>query len=190
MAVPRRMRVAGVTRILDDITMIIAAGTIAPTNAKITMLVFPVAAPNNALVTMAATAPKQAPEEIPVLYGSAKGLFMSDCIITPDAASPIPAKMAQSALGMERFQMKRSFHQSWERSGYCTPVIWFQISVYASDKEMFSQTDKESSPTTSTTPMQDTARIVIFLITPRWYLVCISPVADMFDEGEGVSPQF
>ena len=45
------------------------------------------------------TIPRPAPDEIPVIYGSASGFFDTDCINIPANAKQLPAISALSALG-------------------------------------------------------------------------------------------
>ncbi len=49
-------------------------------------------------------APKSAPDDIPVVYGSARGFFMRLCMAAPAEASPAPAIIAVSALGRRCIQ--------------------------------------------------------------------------------------
>ncbi|NSB33128.1 hypothetical protein BCD93_004086 [Clostridium saccharoperbutylacetonicum] len=44
-------------------------------------------------------APKEAPEEIPSIYGSAKGFCTVACITVPHRLSPAPTAIARSILG-------------------------------------------------------------------------------------------
>jgi len=55
--------------------------------------------------TDATAMPRHAPEDIPVVYGSARGLFIMPCMETPATASPVPAKMAKSTRGALYCQM-------------------------------------------------------------------------------------
>lgn len=48
---------------------------------------------------MKIAAPSDAPDATPVVYGSARGLRMMDCIMAPPTASPAPAKSASRARG-------------------------------------------------------------------------------------------
>lgn len=54
--------------------------------------------------TMLNMAPKKAPDEIPIVYGSASGLRMLFCIMTPPIDSPTPTNNAPSALGRRTSQ--------------------------------------------------------------------------------------
>ena len=92
-------------RILSERTIIAMAGTRAPMKALTTIPASPATDENDMLVTIAETAPKHAPEEIPVLYGSASGLTISACIRTPHAARPDPASIAATTCGMAVFHM-------------------------------------------------------------------------------------
>ena len=93
-AVPSRISVAGVMRIFSDSTMMIIAGIRAPKNAFTTIPSSLLTVEKDTPITMADTAPKHAPDEIPVLYGSASGLTMRDCMRTPHEASDAPAMIA------------------------------------------------------------------------------------------------
>ena len=103
-AEPARMSVAGVMWILRARMMIAAAGTIAPMKA-LTTIPYPPADAKDTPTTMDATAPRHAPDDIPVLYGSARGLFIMDCMSDPAAARPHPATIAPNIIGMALFQM-------------------------------------------------------------------------------------
>ncbi|MNN65741.1 hypothetical protein D3C81_1812660 [compost metagenome] len=54
---------------------------------------------------MAKVAPKEAPEEIPRIYGSASGFCTAACIMVPHRVSPMPMSMAISTRGKRIFQM-------------------------------------------------------------------------------------
>ena len=49
--------------------------------------------------TIASATPNNAPDETPVVYGSARGFFITLCMVVPAMARPIPAIMANNALG-------------------------------------------------------------------------------------------
>ena len=49
---------------------------------------------------MATVAPRDAPEEIPKIYGSAKGFLTMACMITPDTARPAPIMAAINRRGI------------------------------------------------------------------------------------------
>ncbi len=55
--------------------------------------------------TDATAMPRHAPEDIPVVYGSARGLFMMPCMHTPATANPVPANMAKRTRGALYSQM-------------------------------------------------------------------------------------
>ena len=52
---------------------------------------------------IAMVAPSAAPDEIPVVYGSARGFFIMLCMAAPAIARPIPARRAAMTRGMRRF---------------------------------------------------------------------------------------
>lgn len=66
-AVPSRISVAGVILILADIRMMRPAGISAPRKALETIPSSPATPANDTPTMMAATAPKHAPEDMPVL---------------------------------------------------------------------------------------------------------------------------
>jgi hypothetical protein len=99
------MMVAGVISILVDRAMMMMAGTMAPMKALDTMPISPVVDVNVTPAMMAMTAPKQAPDDIPVLYGSARGFAIMDCMSAPQMASEAPAVMATITWGTDLFQM-------------------------------------------------------------------------------------
>ena len=86
-------------------TIIRAAGTSEPMNALVTMPALDRAEENENPMIMAVTAPRQAPEEIPVVYASASGFSMMLCITAPAKASPAPATSAMTTPGMTLFTM-------------------------------------------------------------------------------------
>ena len=49
---------------------------------------------------MASTAKKPAPEFTPIILGAARGFSRTDCIITPETASAIPASTDAATLGI------------------------------------------------------------------------------------------
>ena len=53
----------------------------------------------------AAVAPKEAPEEIPRIYGSANGFFTIACITTPQTDKPAPTQIAKTILGIRKSQI-------------------------------------------------------------------------------------
>ena len=75
----------------------------APINAAIPTKFSPQATPMPSRI--AAVAPSDAPEEIPKIYGSAKGFFTTACIITPQAESPIPTSAASTKRGRRSSQI-------------------------------------------------------------------------------------
>ncbi len=74
----------------------------APINALIPTKLDPREAPTPK--RMADVAPKEAPEEIPSMYGSANGFFTIACMITPHTASPEPTRAARIRRGKRRSQ--------------------------------------------------------------------------------------
>ena len=75
-----------------------AAGRRANTNALMTVPKLPLTRviPN----VIAMVAPKAAPEDIPVVYGSARGFFIMLCIAAPAMARPIPARRPMMTRGI------------------------------------------------------------------------------------------
>src|ERR1700679_2367400 len=53
-------------------------------------------------VTMTMTAPTDAPDDVPRMYGSASGLASTACITVPANASPAPQSAANTARGSRR----------------------------------------------------------------------------------------
>ena len=53
---------------------------------------------------MLRVAPRNAPEDIPIVYGSARGFLKSFCMIAPATDSPAPISRAPSALGTRTSQ--------------------------------------------------------------------------------------
>lgn len=51
-------------------------------------------------VIMAMVAPKIAPDEIPIIYGSTKGFLKIDCNEAPEADNPKPIKIPSKILGI------------------------------------------------------------------------------------------
>ena len=49
---------------------------------------------------IATTAPRHAPDEMPVVYGSARGFPVIACITMPPTANPIPAMRDTATVGM------------------------------------------------------------------------------------------
>ena len=99
MAIPARISVAG-DLVLGDIARIAATGIIAKRNALIVIAIleysFWISVKPN---TIATATPKHAPEDTPVVYASARGLFMTLCIATPATANEAPASNANRDLG-------------------------------------------------------------------------------------------
>lgn len=63
---------------------------------------------------MAMAAPSPAPDDMPVVYGSARGFLMMVCMMQPPTASPNPAKNARMARGIMRSHMAKSSFPSVE----------------------------------------------------------------------------
>ena len=59
---------------------------------------------------MAMVAPKLAPDDTPVVYGSASGFIRVLCMTTPATASPMPASTPMISLGILRVKMIESFN--------------------------------------------------------------------------------
>ncbi len=74
-----------------------AAAARAPKNAIIPIELLPKTAPTPART--ASVAPSDAPDEIPRIYGSARGFFTIACITTPHTDSPMPAPTAKIIRG-------------------------------------------------------------------------------------------
>ena len=92
-AIPTRIMVAGLMRMALDNPISMNAGIRPPMKALTIIPIEPRVLENVNPVTMAATAPKQAPSETPVVYESARGLFMTLCMATPQIARPAPMEM-------------------------------------------------------------------------------------------------
>ena len=71
---------------------------------------------------MATVAPNDAPEEIPVVYGSASGFFIMLCMTAPHAARPIPTMAPVITRGSLVSHTIKSLVGSM---GF--PMIWSQI---------------------------------------------------------------
>ena len=69
----------------------------APINAQIPIELEPNTAPTPRKI--ATVAPRDAPEEIPRIYGSAIGFFTMACITTPATARPMPTAVARRIRG-------------------------------------------------------------------------------------------
>ena len=74
--------------------------TKAPIKAAIPTKFGPSAAPTPRRI--AEVAPSDAPEEIPRMYGSARGFFTIACMMTPQDASPAPTSAARTSRGRRR----------------------------------------------------------------------------------------
>ncbi len=80
---------------------------------------------------MARLAPKDAPDDIPVVYGSARGFFMTLCIVAPATARHTPTTTAMTIIGSLRSMMMKSLVGSW-----MLPVMWSITMVKLSTKPM------------------------------------------------------
>ena len=67
--------------------------------------------------TMATATPKRAPDDTPVVYGSANGFFMTLCMTDPATARDTPAIMANRARGTRYSQTILSSNHSCELVG-------------------------------------------------------------------------
>ena len=74
-----------------------AAGRSAKTNALMTVPKLPLTRVTPSVIAM--VAPKAAPEDIPVVYGSARGFFIMLCMAAPATPSDIPAIIPAIILG-------------------------------------------------------------------------------------------
>ena len=99
MATPARMSVAGIDPIRFERRMIKSIGMTANRKAFIIPPISEKIPPPTEMPKIMATAiPKHAPDEIPVVYGSAKGFFIMLCMAAPAPPSPIPAMTVQKVL--------------------------------------------------------------------------------------------
>ena len=80
-----------------DTAMMTAMGMRAKTNEFITMEYAPPTMVRPMVIAM--VAPKLAPEDIPVVYGSARGFFRTLCMTHPHAASPAPVAIPTTMRG-------------------------------------------------------------------------------------------
>lgn len=99
-ASPARMTVAGETFLILVMPTITAAGMIPVMNA---FSIRAISSLRNGTVmpsTIPAESPTMAPDEIPVVYGSARGFLSMACMATPTTARDAPAQMAANALGI------------------------------------------------------------------------------------------
>ena len=96
-AIPAMIIVVGDAPFIFETNRMTAVGINENTNAPITIAYAVLAADTPRPIII--VAPKLAPEDIPVVYGSAKGLRRMLCITTPAAAKPIPARMPVQILG-------------------------------------------------------------------------------------------
>jgi hypothetical protein len=51
-------------------------------------------------VSKISTAPKAAPDDTPLIYGSTRGFLTSACIMAPETARPAPIRIAVKVLGI------------------------------------------------------------------------------------------
>ena len=97
--VPHRIIMVGVALLTLLISSITAIGISANTNALTTT---PPPATSSTPRIRATAAPKPAPEDIPMVYGSASGFFRMLCIAVPQTARANPHTMAPMILGRRR----------------------------------------------------------------------------------------
>lgn len=67
-------------------------------------------------------APREAPEEIPSMYGSAKGFCTQACITHPERARPAPTTAPKSTLGNRIDQMTLKFEFPVKISAFSLPI--------------------------------------------------------------------
>lgn len=97
---PMRIIMAGVTRLNLADSSIMAAGMRENTNALTTVAYSPLRPGSMHMpITMDRDAPRPAPEDMPVVYGSARGFLRMYCIAHPATASPAPTDTAVIARG-------------------------------------------------------------------------------------------
>ena len=105
-AMPVRIIVAGVIFLNLDIATIIIVGTRENMNAFITVVLTPLTNGTRDIPrTMLRVAPRNAPDDMPMVYGSARGFLKSFCIIAPATARPAPIMIAPIARGVRVSQM-------------------------------------------------------------------------------------
>ena len=97
--IPMRIIVVGVVFLRNVNRMMTAVGINAKMNA---LMMFPNSVPgkNDIPATTANVMPNMAPEEIPVVYGSASGFLIADCITAPHTANVAPTATPAMARGM------------------------------------------------------------------------------------------
>ncbi len=100
-AVPARRMVAGLSPILSDTMVMMATGMSAKTNAFITTAYS--LSTRVAPSISASTAPRQAPEDTPVVYASARGFFRTPCMDSPARANAAPAMPPAMERGSRTF---------------------------------------------------------------------------------------
>lgn len=99
--VPARIIMTGDGLLNRESTRIMPAGTSPKTNALTTTPALP--GMMNTPRVIATVAPKAAPEDMPVVYGSARGFFSMLCIAAPATASPAPDMTAARMRGRRWF---------------------------------------------------------------------------------------
>ena len=101
-----RIIATGVILLKRETTIIMAVGISENTIAFTTVALPPESIGMTEIPkTRLSVAPRNAPEDMPIVYGSASGFLKSFCIITPATASPAPTRMAAIALGVRTSQM-------------------------------------------------------------------------------------
>lgn len=110
-AIPARIIVVGDVWRIVDIRMMAAIGISEKTNALMTRPHWPVITVIPEII--ARLAPNDAPEDIPVVYGSAKGFFITLCIVAPATARHTPTTTAMMIIGSLRSMMMKSLVGSW-----------------------------------------------------------------------------
>ena len=123
--VPHRIIIVGVALRTLLISRITTIGISAKTNAFTTT---PPPAISSTPRMSAMAAPNPAPEEMPIVYGSARGFFSMLCIAVPQTANANPHTMAPRILGI-----LRSMTTHWSLTSLGMLMMKFQMTSYTSD---------------------------------------------------------
>ena len=105
--IPARIIVEGDAFFMTDSPRMTAEGIRENKNAFVTMPTLPTNPPTVIPMVMARVAPKEALDEMPVVYESASGFFSMLCIAAPVAASPAPDIIANRRRGRRCSQTTR-----------------------------------------------------------------------------------
>ena len=123
--VPQRIIIVGVALLTLLRSRITAMGMRANTKAFTTT-------PPPAISSMprisATAAPNPAPDDIPMVYGSARGFFRMLCMAVPHTARAKPHTMAPRILGI-----LRSMTTHWSLTSLGMLIMKFQMTSYTSD---------------------------------------------------------